>query len=154
LSKVAIVGSGFIGRAWAITFARAGHSVSLWDVDSSATPKAIDYIARMLPDLAENDLLAGLGPDAVLANLNVAANLESAFQENAPEKLDVKIAVFAELDRLSPSNAVIASSSSAILPLLFTESLPGRHRCLVVHPINPPYLIPAAEVGSGALDVS
>ena len=67
-------------------------------------------------------------------------------QENAPEKLDVKIALFAELDRLSPSNAVIASSSSAILPSLFTESLPGRHRCLVVHPINPPYLIPAAEV--------
>ena len=72
MSKVAIVGSGFIGRAWAITFARAGHSVSLWDADPSAPPKAIDYIARMLPELAENDLLAGLGPDAVLANLNVA----------------------------------------------------------------------------------
>ena len=41
---------------------------------------------------------------------------------------------------------MIASSSSAILPSLFTEKLPGRHRCLVVHPINPPYLIPAAEV--------
>ena len=42
--------------------------------------------------------------------------------------------------------AVIASSTSAILPSKFTEHLQGRHRCLVVHPINPPYLIPAAEV--------
>lgn len=152
MSKVAIVGSGFIGRAWAITFARAGHSVALWDSDSSVPPKAIEYIARMLPELSENDLLAGLRPDAVLANLGVETSLESVLagathvQENAPEKLDVKKALFADLDRLSPSDAVIASSTSAILPSLFTENLPGRHRCLVVHPINPPYLIPAVEV--------
>ena len=56
MSKVAIVGSGFIGRAWAITFARAGHSVSLWDADPSAPPKAIDYISRVLPELAEDTL--------------------------------------------------------------------------------------------------
>ena len=43
-------------------------------------------------------------------------------------------------------DAVLASSTSAILPSAFTESLPGRARCLVVHPINPPYLVPAAEV--------
>jgi 3-hydroxyacyl-CoA dehydrogenase len=67
-------------------------------------------------------------------------------QENAPEKLDVKIALFEKLDRLAPPDAVIASSSSALLPSLFTKDLAGRHRCLVVHPLNPPYVIPAAEV--------
>ena len=50
------------------------------------------------------------------------------------------------LDEAAPADAVIASSSSALLPSAFTEALPGRHRCLVVHPINPPYLVPAAEV--------
>ena len=50
------------------------------------------------------------------------------------------------LDREAPADAVIASSTSAILPSKFTEGLKGRHRCLVIHPINPPYLIPAAEV--------
>ena len=59
-------------------------------------------------------------------------------QENTFERLDVKKAIFADLDRLAPQNAVIASSSSAILPSLFTEQLPHRHRCLVIHPINPP----------------
>jgi L-gulonate 3-dehydrogenase len=58
----------------------------------------------------------------------------------------VKQALFVELDRLAPLTAVLASSSSAILPSRFTEHLPHRHRCLVIHPINPPYLIPAAEV--------
>jgi 3-hydroxyacyl-CoA dehydrogenase len=152
MSKVAIVGSGFIGRAWAITFARAGHQVMLWDADPAAPAKAIEYIAGLLPELAENDLLGQLGPDAMLKSMTAETDLAAALsgaahvQENAPEKLDVKIALFEKLDRLAPEDAVIASSSSAILPSLFTEKLPGRHRCLVVHPINPPYLIPAAEV--------
>jgi len=58
----------------------------------------------------------------------------------------VKRVIFGRLDRLASSDAVIASSTSAILPSRFTETLAGRHRCLVVHPINPPYLIPAVEI--------
>jgi L-gulonate 3-dehydrogenase len=54
--------------------------------------------------------------------------------------------VFSLIDGLAEPDAVIASSSSALLPSTFTDHLAGRHRCLVVHPINPPYLIPAAEV--------
>ncbi len=152
MSKVAIVGSGFIGRAWAITFARAGHEVALWDGDPTAPERALDFIRGVLPDLAENDLLGRIAPDDVLANVAVERDLGTAVagashvQENTPEDLAMKIAVFKDLDGLAAADAVIASSSSAILPSLFTESLAGRERCLVVHPINPPYLIPAAEV--------
>ena len=152
MSKVAVVGSGFIGRAWAITFARAGHDVTMWDPDPSAPQKAIDYIAAILPELAENGLLGALEPDAVLAKIKTSGDLEQALagathmQENAPEKLDVKIALFEKLDRLAPADSVIASSSSALVPSLFTKDLTGRHRCLVVHPLNPPYVIPAAEI--------
>ncbi len=152
MSKVAIVGSGFIGRAWAITFARAGHDVVLWDRDPAAPEKALAFIRGVLPDLAENDLLGRLGPEEMLAKIGIERELAAALagtshvQENTPEELPVKIAIFKELDALAPADAVIASSSSAILPSLFTETLAGRHRCLVVHPINPPYLIPAAEV--------
>jgi L-gulonate 3-dehydrogenase len=58
----------------------------------------------------------------------------------------VKRRVFAKLDALALRSAVLASSTSAILPSRFTEALPGRERALVVHPINPPYLIPAVEI--------
>ncbi len=67
-------------------------------------------------------------------------------QENTPEEVEMKRAIFARLDEAAPADTVLASSTSAILPSLFTENLAGRSRCLVVHPINPPYLIPAAEV--------
>jgi L-gulonate 3-dehydrogenase len=152
MARVSVVGSGFIGRAWAITFARAGHNVALWDQDPGASDRAVEFIASVAPDLAANDLLGGATPQTLLARLRVEKTLPAALadadhvQENAPEQLDVKKVIFAELDRLAPETAVIASSSSAILPSLFTEHLPHRHRCLVIHPINPPYLIPAAEV--------
>jgi 3-hydroxyacyl-CoA dehydrogenase len=152
MAAVAIVGSGFIGRAWAIAFARAGHDVALWDQDSSAPAKALDFIASVLPDLAANDLLNGAKPETLLARLRPERDLAAALagaahvQENAPERLDVKKALFAELDRLAPPSAILASSTSALLPSRFTESLPGRARCLVIHPLNPPYLIPAAEI--------
>jgi L-gulonate 3-dehydrogenase len=152
MAKVAIIGSGFVGRAWAISFARAGHYIALWDADPAAPAAAIAFIEAVLPHLAANDLLAGHTPSEVRARLSAAAKIEDALagadhvQENTPEDVAVKREVFAKLDRLAPQTAVLASSTSAILPSKFTEELAGRARCLVVHPINPPYLIPAAEV--------
>jgi 3-hydroxyacyl-CoA dehydrogenase len=152
MARVAIIGSGFIGRAWAITYARAGHDVVLWDAEAAAPGAALDYIRGVLPDLSANDLLGGAEPDAVMARLSTAARLEDAVaaadwvQENAPERIPVKKDLFTRIDTAAPATAVLASSTSAILPSLFTEHLAGRHRCVVVHPINPPYLIPAAEV--------
>jgi L-gulonate 3-dehydrogenase len=152
MARVAVVGSGFIGRAWAISFARAGHDVVLWDEDPDAPRRAIEFAASVTPDLAANDLLDGSSPEALLSRLHSEKTLAAALadtehvQENTPERLDVKKAIFSELDRLAPESAVLASSSSAILPSRFTEHLRHRHRCLVIHPINPPYLIPAVEV--------
>jgi L-gulonate 3-dehydrogenase len=152
MSKTAIVGSGFIGRAWAISFAAAGHDVSMWDQSPEATGGARDFIAGVLGDLAANDLLRGQTPESVLDRIEVVADFEAALegavhiQENTPENRDIKREVFSRIDAVAAPEAVIASSTSALLPSTFTEHLAGRHRCLVVHPINPPYLIPAAEV--------
>lgn len=152
MPRVAIVGSGFIGRAWAISFARAGHQVTLWDHLPSATKVARSYISEVLGDLAENDLLRGQSPDQVLDRIATSDDFGEALsgavhiQENTPENREIKRDIFSRIDTLAPPDAIIASSTSALLPSTFTDHVQGRHRCLVVHPINPPYLIPAAEV--------
>jgi 3-hydroxyacyl-CoA dehydrogenase len=152
MASIALVGTGLVGRAWAISFARAGHDVRLFDEAPELARKAVAFAAEMLPMLASEDLLEGQSPDTVAARLRIAGSLEQALdgavhvQESTPENLDTKKQVFARLDRLAPLETVLASSTSAILPSLFTETLAGRRRCLVVHPINPPYLIPAVEV--------
>lgn len=150
MKKAAIVGSGLIGRAWAIVFARAGWNVSAWD-PSEEVRRGFLATAR-----ADADALAahGLVDDAaaVAGRISVADTLADALagvtivQENGPEKLDVKQRLFVELDRLAPAEAIIASSTSAITPSQFTEKLPGRARCLVGHPVNPPHLIPIVEL--------
>jgi 3-hydroxyacyl-CoA dehydrogenase len=148
---VAIIGAGFIGRAWAIAFARAGWQVRLWDKQAGAVGQCLDTAAGLIGDLAAQRLLAD-PPDAVRARLagtdDLATALDAAgwVQENAPEDVELKRALWAELDRRAPAAAVLASSSSAIVPSRFTEALPGRHRCLVCHPLNPPYVIPAVEL--------
>ena len=152
MTKIAIIGSGFIGRAWAITFARAGFDVALADKAEGAPEAALAYIEGVLPDLAANDLLNGASPEAVRARLSAAGSYAEALegavhaQENAPEDLALKQALYAELDALAAPETVLASSTSAILPSRFSESLKHRERVCVCHPINPPYLIPAVEV--------
>ncbi|WP_417684892.1 3-hydroxyacyl-CoA dehydrogenase [Roseibium sp.] len=152
MPKIAIVGSGFIGRGWAISYARAGYDVSLWDRETSAPEAAIGYIAEVLGDLAANDLLNGQTPDEVLPRLSAEGDLAAALdgavhvQENVPEILEVKRDLYTRLDDLAAPTTVLASSTSALLPSRFTDHLKHRERCLVAHPINPPYLIKAVEV--------
>lgn len=151
-SAVAIIGSGFIGRGWAVAFARSGFNVRLWDVHAEAALAAKAYIASILPDLAQADLLNGCSAIDVekrivaLPALSEALADVSHVQENAPEVLDLKIELFSRLDKLAPPQAVIASSTSSLLPSAFTETLDGRARCVVAHPVNPPHLIRLVEI--------
>ncbi len=152
MSAIAIVGSGLIGRAWAISFARGGHEVRLFDETPGAAASARQFAAEALPMLEAEGLLDGQNSSDIASRLSLAPSLEAALdgavhvQESTPEVLDVKKTVYARLDRIAAPHVVLASSTSAILPSKFTAGLHGRHRCLVVHPINPPYLIPAAEI--------
>jgi L-gulonate 3-dehydrogenase len=148
--KIAIIGAGLIGRAWAIVFARAGRQVALYDSDPLVLPVALETIGANLADLAESGLIAD--PAETIQRIELVKNLESALrgalyvQENGPENLAVKQALFRELDRLADPGAVLASSSSALRASLFTAELAGRARCLVAHPVNPPYLVPLVEL--------
>lgn len=152
MAKVAIIGSGFIGRAWAISYARAGNDVVLWDQDADAPAAALDYIDGVLGTLDENGLLSGRNPAEVRGHMSAAGTLEEVLdgadhvQENTPEVVETKREIYTKLDALAAPDTVLASSTSGILPSAFTGHLEGRARCLVVHPINPPYLVPAAEV--------
>ncbi|MEZ5666526.1 MAG: 3-hydroxyacyl-CoA dehydrogenase [Alphaproteobacteria bacterium] len=152
MQKIGLVGAGLIGRAWAISFARGGCAVSMYDPVDGAAAASRALIPAMLADLAAADLLDGQTEAQVMQRIAVAASLEDALdgadhvQENAPERLEVKRPLWQQLDALAAPETVLASSTSAILPSAFSEGLSGGARCVVAHPINPPYLVPAVEV--------
>lgn len=153
--KIAIIGAGLIGQSWAITFARAGYHVALFDTQAGAVETAHDQITRSCGSLEGLDLLSGQGGAEVCARIRSAATMQDAVdgvchvQENTPENLEIKRGIFRELDRATPMDAVIASSTSALMPSQFSDRLAGAHRCLVAHPLNPPHLIPAVELVPG-----
>ncbi len=73
MAKIAIVGTGFVGRAWAISFARAGHEIALWDAVAAAPAAALAYIENLLPDLQRYDLLNASTPAEIRGRMHVAA---------------------------------------------------------------------------------
>jgi L-gulonate 3-dehydrogenase len=148
---VAIVGAGSIGVAFALVFARAGMTVRVQDPDARRLAAVPGEVSARLDDLGQYGLLDEPA-EAILARISVTVGLAEAVaqarhvQECAPERVELKQALFQELDRLAPAAAVLASSSSFLPASSFAANLPGRGRCLVAHPGNPPYLIPVIEI--------
>ncbi len=149
--KIAVIGAGLIGRAWAIVFARAGYRVDLWDAVPQALQGCRQLLQDNLADLASHGLIDEK-PQTVLARIHTADSLATALQdailvqENVKETVEVKRAIFAEMDRLAAPQTILTSSTSWIPTSAFSEHLPGRDRILVAHPVNPPYLVPLVEL--------
>lgn len=151
MERIAIVGTGLIGRAWAIVFARAGHPVAVHDSDAGALAANLRVVDAALAELAGFDLLDE-PPATVRARIGAAASLAEALhgaryvQENVRETVEAKQAIFAAMDALAEPDCILASSTSYIPASAFSAGLPGRARCLVAHPVNPPHVVPVVEL--------
>ena len=149
--RVAIIGAGSIGVSFAIVFARAGAVVRLFDPDLTRSVAALTDVIVRLRELERYRMLDEAADD-IADRISIAATLDTAVadadfvEECAPEKVELKIALFAELDRAAPPSAILASASSALPASNFAATLKGRDRCLIAHPCNPPYLLPVVEI--------
>ena len=149
--KFAVVGAGSIGVGWSIVFARAGYSVCVFDIKPEILDQFWVQINSKLKLLAENNLLQE-DLEAISKRITTTTELSQALtgadyvQECGPEELQIKQNIYKKLEELSSPNAILASSSSALTTTQFASDLPTKHRCLVVHPGNPPYLLAIAEV--------
>jgi 3-hydroxyacyl-CoA dehydrogenase len=150
-SRVAIVGTGLVGSGWAIVFARGGFRVSLYDATPGAAARAHAVIGERLADLHQAGLLRER-PATVHERISVADTLAAAVdgviyvQESVLERVDVKSAVMSELDAVIGPDTWVGSSSSGLAASLYTGHVACRERCLVAHPVNPPYLVPVVEL--------
>lgn len=146
--NVACMGAGTIGRAWAIVFARAGCRVRVYDVSAAALDGAarsvMDTLAVLVPDNADAAAIASRV--SYHDDLREAVSGADYIQESVTEDLQAKQEFFELLDRLAQPDALIASSTSQLAPSQFMHTASHPERCLVAHPVNPPYLIPVVEL--------
>lgn len=149
--RVACIGAGVIGGGWVAHFLARGYDVTAWDPAPDAEEKLRRLVAAAWPALEQIGLAEGASPDRLTVTATLAEAVADAqfVQESAPEKLELKRSLLAELDAATPPGVVIASSTSGYpMTDMQTEAAdPGR--LVVGHPFNPPYLIPLVEVVGG-----
>lgn len=146
--QIAVIGAGLMGHGIALTFARAGHNVAVTDpvTDMRATcPVRIKESLTLLGATAD-DIADTLAHVTLSENLATAVENADVVFEAAPEKLDLKQRIFAEVEAHAPAEALLASNTSVIQISKIMGGLTRRHRAMGTHWWNPPHMIPLVEV--------
>ncbi|MGO4400052.1 3-hydroxyacyl-CoA dehydrogenase NAD-binding domain-containing protein [Achromobacter sp. PAB15] len=152
IRRVAIVGAGTIGASWAALFLAHGLEVVVSDPASDAEAQTRARVAAAWPVLKELGRVAeGASSDALHFEPDLTAALADVdfVQENAPEREDFKIDLFARMDAILPPHVIVASSSSGLIMSRLQSRCQHPERFVIGHPFNPPHLIPLVEVVGG-----
>jgi len=151
--KIGIVGSGLIGRSWAMLFAAANYKVVMYDLEESQLTGALTYIRQQLNDLEKQNLLRGnLNAEEQMkmiqttTDIKVACNGAKHVQECVPEDVNLKNKVLKSIFDSSSQDTIICSSTSNLMPSKIFSSLPTQNNCIIAHPCNPPYYCPLTEI--------
>jgi carnitine 3-dehydrogenase len=150
--RVAVIGAGTIGASWAAIFLARGLDVAATDPSPNGEAFARRFIGNAWPTLQKLGLVApGADQKRISFHKTPAEALKGAefVQESGPEREDLKIELFREIDAAAPKEVVIASSSSGLLISRVVVKCRHPERCVIGHPFNPPHLIPLVEVVGG-----
>lgn len=151
IKTFAALGSGVIGSGWVARALAHGLDVIAWDPAPGAEAALRKRIANAWPALEQQ----GLAPGASQGRLKFEPTIEACvrdadfIQESAPERLELKLDLHAKISAAAKPDAIIASSTSGLLPSEFYESATHPERCVVGHPFNPVYLLPLVEIVGG-----
>ena len=148
---VTCVGAGVIGGGWAAYFLARGFDVVAWDPASDAEARLRHLVEGAWPALVELGLAEGASLDRLVVEKDLAAAVADTdfVQESAPEQLELKIKLLADIDAVTPPHVVISSSTSGYGMSEMQVKCTHPERTVVGHPFNPPYLIPLVEVVGG-----
>ncbi|MDO9508457.1 MAG: 3-hydroxyacyl-CoA dehydrogenase family protein [Thermovirgaceae bacterium] len=155
IASVCIVGSGTMGSSIALSFAKIGIDVDLYDISDQALERGFLLIHAALDTLVENGLTGRAGVPAILARIRRATDLgasaaDTAFViECAPENLEIKHRVFRQLEAHFPKETVFASNTSSLSPTKIASALSEKGRFIAANFWNPAHLLPLVEIMPG-----
>jgi 3-hydroxybutyryl-CoA dehydrogenase/3-hydroxyacyl-CoA dehydrogenase len=153
--RIAVIGAGVMGSGIAQVLAQAGNEVHCTDVADEALAKAREGVTNGrygFERAVDRGKLDRAQADAALARLSFSTNFEEAVAEAelviecVPERLDLKIKIFRELDRLAPASAILASNSSGFPLAALAASTDRPANVIVWHWASPPVLMKFAEI--------
>jgi carnitine 3-dehydrogenase len=151
VQRVAIVGTGTIGASWATYYLARGFDVTATDPGPGAESALRSFVDGAWDAVSTLGLSAGASPDRLKFTTDLRHAVADAdfVQENAPERPDLKVKLYADIDAAAPPDAIIASSSSGITMSDIQVNCRRPERTVIGHPFNPPHVIPLVEVVGG-----
>ena len=155
IKRITCVGVGTIGAGWAAYYLSRGFEVFATDPGNGAEDSLHQVLADAWPVVCKINHCNDTYEEALESRLSFTQDLSEAvynadfIQESAPDREDLKIELFGEIDKHSPSDRVIASSSSDFLPTRLASKCHHPERCIIGHPFAPSYLMPLVEVVGG-----
>jgi carnitine 3-dehydrogenase len=150
--RIAVVGTGVIGASWSAQYLARGFDVVATDPAPDAEANLRKYVDDAWKVLTSIGLSPGASRDRLSFTKDMNAALSNAdfVQENGPERPDFKIKLYADMDAVTPTDSLIASSSSSLTMSVIQSKCAHPERCVIGHPFNPPHIIPLVEVVGGA----
>ncbi|MDH5354706.1 MAG: 3-hydroxyacyl-CoA dehydrogenase NAD-binding domain-containing protein [Gammaproteobacteria bacterium] len=151
INQVAIIGGGVIGAGWVARFIENGINVSIYDpaIDAMEKVEAVLENSRYAYARLLTAPRAGEGEIRFKDSIANAVYGAELIVESVPERLDIKQNVYAEIEQSAEPGALIASSTSGIMPSDLQANMTNPERLLVAHPFNPVYLLPLVELVGG-----
>ena len=146
--NTAVLGAGVIGASWTALFLASGRNVAVFDTLPSTEKTTRDYIEMAWPALREIGLIKTGAPGKLSFHKSAAEAVRHAdfIQENVPERIEIKKALFAEIEPALKPSAIVASSASGLTLTEMQTGWKNPARFVLGHPFNPPHLIPLVEV--------
>lgn len=150
ITKAALIGGGVIGGGWAARLIENGIDVAVYDPDPEAERKLNAVLAGADRAYAKLTMAPRVTKGAVTFCGTIAEAVTDAalIVESVPERLEIKQKVYVEIEAAN-TTAIIASSTSGIMPTELQAELTYPGRLIVAHPFNPVYLLPLVELVAG-----
>jgi len=151
VTRVTSIGAGPIGAGWAAHFLARGYDVCAYIHDPKERESFDAILDTAWISLSALGLEKGASRDrlSVTSDLNMAVQDTDFIQESAPERIEIKQALYKTLGEIVPSHVVIGSSTSGLTMTDIQQNCATPERCVTGHPFNPPYLLPLVEIVGG-----
>ncbi|MFZ8971049.1 MAG: 3-hydroxyacyl-CoA dehydrogenase NAD-binding domain-containing protein [Paracoccaceae bacterium] len=151
VTRVTSIGAGPIGAGWAAHFLARGYDVCAYIHDPKERESFDAILDTAWISLSALGLEKGASRDrlSVTSDLNMAVQDTDFIQESAPERIEIKQALYKTLGEIVPSHVVIGSSTSGLTMTDIQQNCATPERCVIGHPFNPPYLLPLVEIVGG-----
>ena len=151
IDKIAIIGTGVIGSGWTLRLLAKKKEINVFEPSIKQKKFLLDEIKRTTKSLKNFYKISTISTKKLYFKKTIREAVKDVdlIQENVPENEKIKKKIVKEISKWSKPNAIIASSSSGLLPSRIQSACKNPARFIIAHPFNPVYLLPLVEIVKG-----